>query len=168
MKKVALAIASALAVMMPISGSHAETLQDVLASTYENHPTLKARRANVRSVDELVPQALSGWRPQVFATGELAAQHNDSNLANVDRNTNPREAALTVSQPIYSGGQTIANTKAAEATVSAARAGLVSTEQSVLQQAVEAYMNVRRDEQLVELNRNNNVVLRRQDRKSVV
>lgn len=162
MKKVALAIASALAVMMPISGSHAETLQDVLASTYENNPTLKARRANVRSVDELVPQALSGWRPQVFATGELAAQHNDSNLANVDRNTNPREAALTVSQPIYSGGQTIANTKAAEATVSAARAGLVSTEQSVLQQAVEAYMNVLRDEALVELNRNNNVVLRRQ------
>jgi outer membrane protein len=147
--------------MMPITGVHAETLQDVLASTYDNNPTLKARRANVRGVDEQVPQALSGWRPQVFATGEIAAQSHDTNVPGVDKNSNPREAALTVSQPIYSG-QTVASTKAAEATVLAARSGLESTEQGVFRDAVAAYMNVLRDEALVDLNRNNSVVLRRQ------
>ena len=162
MRKVALTVASVLAVMMPITGVHAETLQDVLASTYDNNPTLKARRANVRGVDEQVPQALSGWRPQVFATGEIAAQSHDTNVPGVDKNSNPREAALTVSQPIYTGGQTVASTKAAEATVLAARSGLESTEQGVFRDAVAAYMNVLRDEALVDLNRNNSVVLRRQ------
>lgn len=162
MKKVVLTVASVLAVTMPMSLASAETLQDALASTYENNPTLQARRANVRSVDENVPQALSGWRPEVYATGEVAAQHNDTNVTTAGKDTNPREAALIVSQPIYSGGQTVASTKSAEATVQAARAGLLSAEQTIFQSAVEAYMNVLRDEALVELNQNNTVVLRRQ------
>jgi outer membrane protein len=143
---------------------NAETLRDALASTYQNNPSLLAERANVRGVDENVPQALSGWRPEVFATGEIAAQHNSSNTLGPggDKDTNPREASLIVSQPIYSGGQTVASTKSAEAAVQAARAGLLSTEQNIFQSAVEAYMNVLRDEALVELNRNNTVVLRRQ------
>ena len=162
MKKVVLTVASVLAVTMPMSLASAETLQDALASTYENNPTLQARRANVRSVDENVPQALSGWRPEVYATGEVAAMHNDTNVTTAGKDTNPREAALIVSQPIYSGGQTVASTKSAEATVQAARAGLLSAEQTIFQSAVEAYMNVLRDEALVELNQNNTVVLRRQ------
>ena len=164
MKKVALTVASVIAVAMPMSWANAETLQDALASTYENNPSLLAQRANVRSVDENVPQALSGWRPEVYATGELAAQHSSSNLqaSGTDKNTTPRQAALVVSQPIYTGGQTVASTKSAEADVSAARASLLSTEQDIFQSAVEAYMNVLRDEALVELNRNNTAVLRRQ------
>jgi outer membrane protein len=164
MKKVALTVASVLAVTMPATLVNAETLRDALASTYQNNPSLLAERANVRGVDENVPQALSGWRPEVFATGEIAAQHNSSNTLGPggDKDTNPREASLIVSQPIYSGGQTVASTKSAEAAVQAARAGLLSTEQNIFQSAVEAYMNVLRDEALVELNRNNTVVLRRQ------
>ena len=164
MKKVALTVASVLAVTMPVSLVNAETLSDALASTYQNNPSLMAARASVRGVDENVPQALSGWRPEVYATGEVAAQHNSSNTlgAGGNKDTNPREASLIVSQPVYTGGQTTALTKSAEADVNAARAGLLSTEQSIFQSAVEAYMNVLRDEALVELNRNNSVVLRRQ------
>ncbi|MCC3304971.1 TolC family outer membrane protein [Sneathiella sp. HT1-7] len=164
MKKVALTVASVLAVTMPATLVNAETLRDALASTYQNNPSLLAERANVRGVDENVPQALSGWRPEVYATGEVAAQHTSSNSmsSTLDKDSNPREASLIVSQPIYTGGQTVASTQSAEAGVLAARAGLLSTEQNVFQSAVEAYMNVLRDEALVELNRNNNVVLRRQ------
>ncbi|MZR30872.1 TolC family outer membrane protein [Sneathiella litorea] len=164
MKKVALTVASVIAITMPVSLVNAETLRDALASTYQNNPSLLAQRANVRGVDENVPQALSGWRPEVYATGEVAAQHNSSNTlgAGGNKDSNPREAALVVSQPVYTGGQTVASTKSAEATVQAARAGLLSTEQNIFQFAVEAYMNVLRDEALVELNQNNTVVLRRQ------
>ncbi|MDF2368427.1 TolC family outer membrane protein [Sneathiella sp.] len=164
MKKVALTVASVLAVTMPVSLVNAETLSDALASTYQNNPSLMAARANVRSVDEGVPQALSGWRPEVYAIGEVASQHYDVNpsVAGTSRGSNPREASLVASQSLYAGGQTIASTKSAEADVNAARAGLLSTEQNIFQSAVEAYMNVLRDEALVELNRNNSVVLRRQ------
>ncbi|MCR9212534.1 MAG: TolC family outer membrane protein [Proteobacteria bacterium] len=165
MKKVALSVASVIAMTMFLSNANAETLQDALSSTYENNPSLLAQRANVRGVDENVPQALAGWRPQVFATGEAGAQHSNTNITNnagVGKNTNPTSAALTVSQPIYTGGQTVASTKSAEAAVEAARSGLISTEQTIFQSAVAAYMNVLRDAAVVDLNRNNTTVLRRQ------
>ena len=44
------------------------TLNDALALTYATNPTLLAARAQLRAVDENVPQALSGWRPQVSIT----------------------------------------------------------------------------------------------------
>lgn len=165
MKKVAFSVASVIAMTMFLSNTQAETLQDALSSTYENNPSLLAQRASVRGVDENVPQALSGWRPQVFATGEAGAQHSNTNITNnsgVSKNSNPTSAAITVSQPIYTGGQTVASTKSAEAAVEAARAGLLSTEQTIFQSAVAAYMNVLRDAAVVDLNRNNTAVLRRQ------
>ena len=164
MRKVALTVASVIAVTMPLSWASAETLQDALASTYENNPSLLAQRASVRGVDENVPQALSGWRPQVLATGSVGATHGSTSAtsAGSGNDWNPTQAALTVSQPIYSGGTTVASTKSAEATVNAARANLTSTEQTIFQSAVVAYMNVLRDEALVELNKNNTAVLRRQ------
>lgn len=164
MKKMVLTVASVIAVTMPLSLVQAETLQDALVSTYENNPSLQAKRANVRSVDENVPQALSGWRPDVIATGQVAEQHTDtsSNAPGVSKESHPASASLTVSQPLYTGGQTVASTKSAEAAVKAARASLLSTEQEVFQSAVTAYMNVLRDQALVELNRNNTAVLRRQ------
>jgi hypothetical protein len=43
--------------------AQATTLNEALAAAYEGNPTLDARRAELRAVDEGVPQALSGWRP---------------------------------------------------------------------------------------------------------
>ena len=49
-------------ILFPWKGS-AETLQEALAAAYSNNPDLLAARATLRSVDEMVPQALSNWRP---------------------------------------------------------------------------------------------------------
>jgi outer membrane protein len=165
MRKVALSVASVIAMTAFMSAPNAETLQDTLAATYENNPSLLAQRANVRSVDENVPQALSGWRPTVVATGEAGSQYTKSNITNnpgVSKDSTPTSAALTVSQPIYTGGQTVASTKSAEAAVEAARSNLVATEQTIFQSAVAAYMDVLSNQAVVELNKNNTLVLRRQ------
>src|ERR1700723_612939 len=45
------------------SHAAAETLEGALAQAYQNNPSLNAQRAAVRSTDESVPQALSGYRP---------------------------------------------------------------------------------------------------------
>src|SRR5512132_3067421 len=42
-----------------------QTLQEALATAYENNPTLNAQRARLRATDEQVPQTLSGYRPTV-------------------------------------------------------------------------------------------------------
>lgn len=165
MNKMALTVASVIAVILPLSGVSAETLNEALAATYQNNPTLQAQRASVRGVDENVSQAISGWRPEVFATADASAQHSNNALTSgtsASKDTTPTQAALIVSQPVYTGGITDATTKSAEATVLAARESLLSAEQSIFQQAVSAYVNVLSGTAVVDLNNNNVAVLRRQ------
>ena len=45
------------------------TLAEALGIAYETNPQLTGERAHVRSTDEGVPAALSGWRPQISVTG---------------------------------------------------------------------------------------------------
>jgi outer membrane protein TolC len=73
-----------------------------------------------------------------------------------------RTIDLNVVQPLYSGGRTQAGTKQAEALVQAQRANLLSTEQTVLLNGATAYLDVVRDQAAVDLNVNNEQVLRRQ------
>lgn len=138
----------------------AETLRDALVTAYNNNPQLLAQRAQVRATDETVPQALGGWRPTVTVTGQTGRQHTENNLRQSD--TNPRSVTGTISQPLYRGGRTQAGVSQAESNVLAARAFLHQTEQTILNGVVAAYMNVLRDQAIVELNRNNEAVLTRQ------
>jgi len=165
MKKLTISVASVLALLAPLSMASAETLEQALVMTYNSNPSLQAQRAGVRGVDEGVSQALSGWRPSVTVVGEVGSEYNKNALTTApggDTTYNPSSLALSVSQPLYSGGQTVANTSAAEASVKAARSGLRSVEQSIFQSAVSAYMNVVRDQAVVDLNKNNVEVLARQ------
>jgi outer membrane protein len=74
----------------------------------------------------------------------------------------PHDVGLNISEPLYRGGRTVAQTKQAEATVQSERALLAATEQTVLLNVVTAYTNVVQDRAVVELNKNNVQVLRRQ------
>ncbi len=181
-----LLLTAAMAVL-PCSLAWSQTLPEALAAAYSNNPTLLAARAQLRAVDENVPQALSGWRPTVIISG--AAGYADTTQRNqatvpVQRDfagnvRNPSEAGLpfslytdvprntanvtaTVSQPIYRGGRTTAATRRAENQVYAQRSRLLVTEQTVLLDSVAAYVAVIRDAEVVRLNTNNVEVLTRQ------
>ncbi|MFC0410475.1 TolC family outer membrane protein [Roseomonas elaeocarpi] len=150
------------------SGARAQTLQEALGQAYTNNPTLQTARAQLRVIDENVPQALAGWRPTVTLSG--SAGYQDANARaksgpisvyqDVSRDTLTLQA--TASQPIYRGGRTVAQTQRAENQVMAQRARLLATEQQVLSDAVQAYINVIRYQEEVRLNLNNVQVLQRQ------
>ena len=142
----------------------AETLEEALATAYLNNPTLLASRAELRATDELVAQALSGWRPTVSVTGEIGREWEDvsGNGGGGDEWRTPRTANLNVTQPLYRGGRTLAATDQAEALVRAQRATLASVEQDVLFATVTAYMDVVRDQAVLQLTINNERVLERQ------
>ena len=145
-------------------GAAAAPLDQVLATTYAGNPTLAAQRSQLRAADEGVPQALAGWRPTVTVTASAGRGTYFSNMvpSRFEATRNPRTGALTVTQPLYSGGRTVAATAQAEANVQAERARLHATEQSVLLAATNAYLNVVRDEQVLALSINNEQVLKRQ------
>ena len=157
-------IATVIATLAGMSAAQAESLEDVLASAYGSNPTLLARRAQLRATDEAVPQALSAWRPTVTFSGEVARGRYESNTSSLarDQGRTSESSALTVTQPLYRGGRTEAGTRKAEAVVLASRADLTVNEQTVLLSAATAYLDVVRDEAVLQLNVNNEQVLRRQ------
>src|SRR5215510_5257661 len=141
-----------------------ETLNEALASAYKVNPRLDAARATLRATDEEVPRAISGYRPTVTGTADSSFQNQNTrpNLPGAGNgNSNPRGYALQLVQPIFKGFQTVNAVSEAEATVRAGRETLRSVEQSVLLEAVTAYMDVVRDQAIVRLRENNVTVLTR-------
>ena len=155
-----LALVGSLAAGLPAA---AQTLEEALVQTYQSNPTLSAARAQLRAVNERVPQALSNWRPSVEAQGSGGKAYDESTRpTRNDDGRSPLSADLTVTQPLYRGGRTIAGTERAENEVRAQRARLEVTEQDVLLSAVTAYADVWRDQSVLALNVNNEQVLDRQ------
>jgi outer membrane protein len=155
---------------MGLTPAMADTIEAALVRAYQNNPQLNAQRALVRSTDENMPQALSGYRPRVALTASAGEQYTDTNttqggspnqivrteIHGVDP---PRSAGLTITQTLYNGGQTANRTRAAESQVSGAREALRVLEQSVLLSAATIYMDELRDAAIVEVQRSNTRVL---------
>jgi outer membrane protein len=140
----------------------AQEFYEALASAYASNPRLLAARAELRAVNEGVPQELSNYRPFVSINGFAGAQEIDRNTGEGAETTYPFEASIGVSQPLYRGGRTVSGVARAEAEVHAQRAILKAIEQDVLLSAAIAYMDVWRDEAVLRLNVNNERVLTRQ------
>ncbi|MGJ4947377.1 TolC family outer membrane protein [Bradyrhizobium sp. HKCCYLS20291] len=148
----------------------ADTIEAALVRAYQNNPQLNAQRALVRSTDEGVPQALSGYRPKVNLTASAGIQYQDSQINSGGTPTNivrtighgenaPRSVGLNVTQTLYNGQQTANGVRKAEAQVSGQREALRVLEQTVLFQAAQVYMDYLRDSAIVEVQRSNTRVL---------
>ncbi len=60
----------ALALSLAAASASAETLNEALATAYANNPTLQAARAQLRQIDEQVPQALAELAPHRGCRGQ--------------------------------------------------------------------------------------------------
>ena len=142
----------------------AQTLTQALADAYNTNPQVLAQRALLRATDEQVPQALANWRPIVNFTGQAGYATGSDQTPNnrVHQQTRPNALTVVATEPVYRGGRTVAQTSQAINTVEAARAQTLATETTVFQAVVQSYLDVVRDQALVEVNRNNVAVLRKQ------
>jgi outer membrane protein len=151
-------------VLARIGTLQATTLQDALAKAYLTNPGLQAARAQLRSVDEGVPQALSGWRPTLSVnTGPGYAYGTTTTNGFATRNNRTlisNGVSLTI--PIYQGGLTESSTHQATNNVYAQRARLIATEQQVFTDTVSAYVMVIEAQQTLQLSISNQAVLTRQ------
>jgi TolC family type I secretion outer membrane protein len=159
------------ALLFAAAPASAQTLTEAFAYAYENNPQLLAQRAALRATDESVPQALANWRPTVNFTAsagygragfESPSPLTGRSTPTVFSNIISRSLDLRLTQPIYRGGRTEAQTRQAINTVQAARAQTLQVETTVFQAVATAYLDVVRDQTLVEVARNNESVLRKQ------
>jgi TolC family type I secretion outer membrane protein len=176
--------------LLAVAPASAQTLTEAFAYAYSNNPQLLAQRATLRATDEQVPQALANWRPTVNFTGSAGYSRSGFEQPGVNTTANGNNACpaggrpglggqtcstptqfshfvtkaldLKVTQPVYRGGRTEAQTRQAINTVQAARAQTLAVETTVFQAVALAYLDVVRDQTLVEVNRNNEAVLRKQ------
>jgi outer membrane protein len=168
----------------------AETMSSALARAYAGNPDLNQQRAGVRATDESLPQASAAWRPTATATGQFGYNYFDlrtpgtsggmsggttggpgSPISAVTGNrlrraTDPGTLGVSVTQNIFNGNRTLNGVRQAESNIFGARENLRNTEQNVLLSGATAYMNVLRDIAILDLRKNNIIVLEEQLRQT--
>lgn len=137
-------------------------MQSALRHAYIHNPSLMAARSEFRGTQELLPQAHAGFKPTIGSTATVnKTELAGSNFPGAAGSTS-KDVGLSLDQPLFRGGRTFAETSAAEYTIKAQAAILQSAEQSVLLSAATSYMDVLRDQALLDLGVNNRDVITKQ------
>tara|TARA_B100001989_G_scaffold213945_1_gene164054 strand:- start:388 stop:1737 length:1350 start_codon:yes stop_codon:yes gene_type:complete len=128
----------------------ANSLEEALSLAYKKNPSIQAKRANLRSIDELVSISSSEFYPKIRiigSYGETVTNYNDTNEINLK----PSVAKVEAEQIIFSGGRLLNNRSQSLNLVAASRADLNILEQEVLFSAAEAFFNVLTSQKIIEL-----------------
>lgn len=160
-KLAATVAAAALALGPGMAG--AESLADALVAAYKNSRLLEQNRALLAAADENVAQSVSKLRPVLTFTANYYKQRTLAdeptiiggyNLGRTERFNEQTTAQLSLQLMLWDFGRTRAGIETAKENVLAARAGLVGVEQTVLLDAVQAYVNYRLTLEIQNLRRN--------------
>lgn len=151
--------------LMPLETVFAQDANDMRAfmmSAYQSDPELMAARQEYESAKELYPQARAGYRPNVRAEAYLFSTNIDnSNFGNSDGATT-KDMTLSVEQPLWRGGRTSAEVERAHSFIRAAELTLNRTEQEVLLEVAQIYLDVMRERSLLALRQRNADILARE------
>lgn len=137
--------------------AQADTLDDALTAAYRNNPNLEDARLAVRAAREDSTQAFAGYMPSLGLTTSYGIRHVETETTSIfgpttnENDLNPATGAVVLQQQLYTGGRRDGQVDLARAGVEGARHGLRSTEQDVLLAAVDAYLSVLRDMEILRL-----------------
>jgi outer membrane protein len=156
-------LATGAALLLVSQGARSETLNEALAAVYDKNPKMTAQRASVRVADEDANIARSAGLPTIEGTATYR-----ENLLNGDEPpglfvSNPDRqvvGGLNVTAPLLTFGAVSNSVSAAESRIEASRMGLRGTEAELFTAVVGAFMDVLRDEAVVQLNQRNTEVMR--------
>jgi outer membrane protein len=184
-RRAALFAAVCSAAMLTAASAAAETLADAIALAYQTNPTLQEQRARQRALDETYVQARTGLRPKAEAAAQVIDRKIETNGGPraVDLNSDgvpdveipvpsasvrsgSSAASVSITQPLYTGGRVTSQITASEADVRAGREGLRQVEAGVLLGVIQAYVDVRRDQERVRIGQETLAVLERQRREA--
>lgn len=148
------------AFLLLFSGSfsaHAMTLKEALVTAFEQSHLIRAEEAQVRNANENAPQALSEWLPTI--EGQYSRGHSDLEFGSSNSDGDTERKSISLRQPLFNGGGTVARMRQADHRINAAEARLKQVEQEVLLEAATVYLDVVRDMELLEINKHNEQVL---------
>lgn len=147
------AATAALVAFAPAAQS--ETLADALIAAYKTSHLLDQNRALLRAADEDLATAVSSLRPVIAFVASAGRQERRYAHSPASATFDSTSITLSAELVLLDFGRREASIGAAKEAVLATRAGLVGIEQGVLLSTVEAYVNVRLAQEIVDLRRNN-------------
>jgi outer membrane protein len=156
------------ALLAASGGARAESLADAITLAYQTNPSLQGQRAQLRSTDETYVQARAGYRPTIGISAnntfnwQWLGSGACTTFGGCPLDSTTRSASLSFTQPLYTGGRATAKVHQAEASVLAGRENLRVQEANVMASVIQVYMDVRRDEQALQIRQDNVGVLQRQ------
>lgn len=155
-----------LAVVIALGGgaAHAESLSDALALAYAQNPTLMAQRYTQKTIDENYVQTRAQYGPTLSSTA--IGQYSRTRASGQTVSGNVGQLQATLSQPLFTSGRLRGQLLAARAQVLGGRETLRSVEQQLIQNVIIVYASVLRDQQRVEVGRQNVAVLEEQLREN--
>ena len=142
----------------------AGSLQQTLVDAYNNKGLLTQNRALLRAADEDVAVAAAALKPVLSWSSSLQRQFGSRNTAPLNTTSgisiNFANLDVTAALTVYDGGQNKLAIDAAKEAVLSTRQSLILVEQQVLFSAIEAFVKVRRDIEIVGLRENNMRVIK--------
>ena len=133
----------AVSVMMS-GGSAAQTLEDAMAMAYEGNPRLEAARAQLRSVDELMSQAIASARPSASVEGRMGLRSGEA-----VGSSRPGTWTLSVRQRLFNAALDPGLGRTRHL-IDQERASLAVVEQEILLDVARSYLDVMLSRTIVE------------------
>lgn len=131
------------------------SLEQAVRNTLATNPNILASEHSVDAAEDVVRQAQAGYLPSVdviLAAGEETSNNATTRAAGVDeRDLTREERSVRVTQMLYDGFATRNSVAQQRSLLDAATSRLVNTEESTALRAVQAYLEVLRRNEIVEL-----------------
>ncbi|WP_417614683.1 TolC family outer membrane protein [Oceanisphaera sp.] len=157
MKKTTIAILVGLSCVLP---AQAQTLEEAVTQTLMTHPKVKEAFHLYQSRQYEQDEAVAGYFPTLDANAGIGYEYTDSpgtrdggNRA--DKTLTRKEAGLSLRQLLFDGFKTSSNVHRTQAEADAQRYELLSDAENIALRVAEVYLDVLRQDEIVELSRRN-------------
>jgi len=141
--------------------ARAEALEVLLPYVIENHDRVRASKSRLTAARNRAREALGGWYPTLSQTAN-AGHETQENDGGDDTRTGFNEWDISLTQLLWDFGSTNAAIDKARLQVEEARYDLIETRQSLILEAITAYMNVIRSNAALKFAKESEENIRRQ------
>ncbi|MCT7655684.1 TolC family outer membrane protein [Oceanimonas sp. NS1] len=157
MRKSAIAVLVGAAMVLP---AHGQTLEEAVTQTLLTHPKVKESFHLYQSRQYEHDEAFAGYLPTLDANAGIGYEYTDSpgvrdGDARTDKTLTRKEAGLSLRQMLFDGFKTPSNVHRTQAEADAQRYALLSDAENIALRVAEVYLDVLRQDEIVELSRRN-------------
>lgn len=142
----------ALAIALPFQALYPLTLEEAIASFMKSYPGIFADYESVVAAIERIDAARSGYRPNIYALGQLGAARLNSSILDETFRRFPRSATFNVTQPLYRGGRTVAALRRSKQDYLAESYLYEEAVGLLLQETATVYFDVIKEEEILKAN----------------